>query len=524
MAKIVSQIKPYLPVVLVVIDGWGIGKPGPWNAITQAKTPNYTYLLKRYPNTSLEAGGRAVGLSKGQDGNSEAGHMNIGAGRVVLQDEVEISRAITTGAFFRNPAFIRAIRHVQKHNSTLHLIGMMGNNQSAHASPDHLLALLTFVRLMRLKHVKLHIFTDGRDSPRFAAIKILKMLEMELGNTRIASVTGRYYAMDRALHWGRIKQTYDLLTLGSGLRATSPESAILEAYNRNGSDEFIMPTAVVPEGHRPSVVKDNDSIIFFNLRSDRARQLTKAFVQLDFSGFRRKKIIKNLVFVAMTDFGPDLPGVLSAFPSRDIDDTLPMVLKGYRQLYVSESEKYAHMTYFFNGGYDHPVAGEDRVSIPSPKVLTYDKRPAMSTAKVTQYVIRDLKKQAHDFIALNYAAPDMVAHTGHMHASIKAVEAVDKGLGILERAVRKAHGTLIITADHGNIEELKNIRTGEVDTEHSNTPVPFILVNKNYKKCKLRKFGCLANIAPTILDLMQVSKPKLMIGKSLLIKKQKHEC
>ena len=268
------------------MDGWGIAKAGPWNAITQAKTPNYTHLLKRYPNTALDAAGKAVGLSKGQDGNSEAGHMNIGAGRVVLQEEVQISRAITTGSFFRNPAFIRAKRHVEKHNSTLHLIGMMGNSQSAHANPDHLLALLTFARLTKLKHVTLHIFTDGRDSPRFAAIKMLKILEKELDGTRVGSVTGRYYAMDRALHWGRIKQTYDLLTLGTGLRAATPEAAIFESYNRNESDEFIQPTVVVPEGQQPSVVGDNDSIIFFNLRSDRARQLTKAFVQPNFSGFR----------------------------------------------------------------------------------------------------------------------------------------------------------------------------------------------------------------------------------------------
>ncbi|MEK7640245.1 MAG: 2,3-bisphosphoglycerate-independent phosphoglycerate mutase [Patescibacteria group bacterium] len=509
-------LKPQLPVVLVVMDGWGIAKPSPWNAISQAKTPNYTKLLAQYPNTSVEAGGKAVGLSKGQDGNSEAGHMNIGAGRVVLQDEVQISRDITTGAFFRNSAFVRAQRHVEKHDSTLHLIGMLGNSQSAHASPDHILALLTFVRLTKLKHVTLHIFTDGRDSPRYAAIKMLKKLEKELADTRIASVTGRYYAMDRALHWDRIQQTYDLLTLGTGLQSKNPESAIMEAYNRNESDEFIQPTVVVPDGQSPSVVSDNDAIIFFNLRSDRARQLTKAFVQPKFLGFRRKKVLKNLVFVAMTNFGPDLPGVLTAYPSTGINQTLPMALKAYRQLYVSESEKYAHLTYFFNGGYDHPVAAEDRISIPSPNVPTYDHQPAMSTAKVTQYVIRDIQKATHDFIALNYAAPDMVAHTGHMHASIKAVEAVDKALGQLTEAVLKAHGTLLITGDHGNIEELKNVRTKEVDTEHSANPVPFIYVSELYRNLKVRKTGKLADIAPTVLNIMNVEKPKEMTGRSLL--------
>ncbi len=509
-------IAPQKPVVLVVMDGWGIGKPGPWNAITQAKTPNFTRLLKRYPSTALEAGGKAVGLSKGQDGNSEAGHLNIGAGRVVLQDAVYISRSISDGSFFRNPAFVRAETHVRKHNSTLHLMGLLGNSQSAHANPDHLLALLTFARLTKLQHVVLHVFTDGRDSPRFAAMKMLKKLERELDGSRVGSVTGRFYAMDRALHWDRIKQTYDLLTLGTGLRAASAEAAILEAYNRNESDEFIQPTVVVKDGHRPATVQDNDAIIFFNLRSDRARQLTKAFVQPSFTGFPRKKVVKNLVYVAMTDFGPDLPGVLTAFPSRDVPQSLPVALKAYRQLYISESEKYAHMTYFFNGGYDHAVAGEDRVSIPSPKVVTYDKRPAMSTAAITRYVLNDLRKEKHDFIALNFAAPDMVAHTGHMTASVKAVEAVDRALGLLEKAILQAHGVLCITADHGNIEELKNVRTGEVDTEHSANPVPFIIVSDALRKYRLLKKGKLGDIAPTVLHIMGVPAPSVMTGKRLL--------
>ncbi len=508
-------LKPQLPVVLLILDGWGIGKPGPWNAITQAKAPTYARMLKRYPHSELEASGRSVGLQTGQAGNSEAGHLNIGAGRVVLQDAVYISRAISNGSFFRNAAFTRAVKHVKKHHSTLHLVGMMGTSQSAHANPDHLLALLTFARLLKLPRVVLHLFTDGRDSPRFAAIKLLKKLEKELGNTKIATVTGRYYAMDRALHWDRIQQTYDLLTLGKGTRAESAEGAIMKAYNRDESDEFIEPTAVVANGKRPTTINDHDSIIFFNLRSDRARQLTKAFVQPNFTGFKRQKVVKDIVFVAMTNFGPDLPGVLSAYPSRDVQTSLPEVLKAYRQLYVSESEKYAHMTYFFNGGYDHPIAGEDRVSIPSPRVRTYNLRPAMSTTKVTQCVIRDLRTRKHDFIGVNLAAPDMVAHTGHLHASIKAVEAVDHALAQLHAAVAKAHGTLLITADHGNIEELRNPRTGEVDTEHSTGHVPFIVVNDEYRKYHLRQLGKLADIAPTILNIMNVSKPEVMTGHSL---------
>lgn len=321
--------------------------------------------------------------------------------------------------------------------------------------------------------------------------------------------------MDRALHWDRIQQAYDMLTLGVGRRCTNPETAILESYNRNESDEFIQPTVIADEKQKPVIIGNNDSIIFFNLRSDRARQLTKALVQPNFSGFKRKKIPKNLVFVAMTDFGPDLPGVLSAFPSRDIPDTLPMALKAYRQLYVSESEKYAHMTYFFNGGYDHSVADEDRVLIQSPKVATYDQRPAMSTAKLTSTVVTAIRKKQYDFIGVNFAAPDMVAHTGHLHASIRAVEAVDAALGHLYKAVSAAQGTLIITADHGNIEELKNVRTSEVDTEHSANPVPFIYVNQQYRKLPLKKSGRLADIAPTILNVMAVKKPSAMTGDSL---------
>ncbi|RJO59147.1 2,3-bisphosphoglycerate-independent phosphoglycerate mutase [Candidatus Parcubacteria bacterium] len=521
MVKGKLKLKPCLPVVLVIIDGWGISARKEGNAIAFARTPHYDQLMKKYPNTQLQAAGLDVGLSRGQDGNSEAGHLNIGAGRVVLQDAVYISRAINDGTFFKNPAFLRAVKHVQKHGSTLHLMGMLGNSQSAHANPDHLLALLTFAKLSRLPNIVLHIFTDGRDSPRFSAIKMVKRLEKALGQVRVGSVTGRYYAMDRALHWDRIKMVYDMLTLGkASFHARNVETAILQAYNRNESDEFIPPTLISPTDHRRELIKENDSIIFFNLRSDRARQLTKAFVQKKFPGFARKKVLRNLVFVAMTDFGPDLPGVLSAYPSRDVPETLPMALKAFRQLYISESEKYAHMTYFFNGGYDHPVGGEDRVSISSPKVPTYNLRPGMSTLKLVHYVKKDLRFNKHDFIAINFAAPDMVSHTGHFRASIKAVETVDKALGELKAAVFKIHGTFVVTADHGNIEELKSLTSGEVDTEHSNNPVPFILAGQGCHGLKLRKFGRLADIAPTILEIMDVPKPLEMTGRSLINNKK----
>lgn len=502
-------------VVLAVLDGWGISDTKEGNAIFQGKTPNYDRYVLSMPFTKLSASGHDVGLENNQDGNSEAGHLNIGAGRVVMQDTVKISRAIDDGSFFHNPAFERAVRHVKRHNSTLHLMGLLSNSMSAHANPDHLLALLTYVQKVKIPRTVLHFFTDGRDSSRYEAIELIKKITPILDGVKVGSISGRYYAMDRGQNWKRIEKVYNMLTLGKGLRAESAEQAILEAYNRDETDEFIQPTLICPEGSEPQTISFQDSVIFFNLRSDRARQLTKAFVQDTFTSFKREKVLDDIVFVGMTDFGPDFDQ-LTAFPSADLPNTLPIVLKAYRQLYVAESEKYAHATYFFNGGYDHTVAGEDRVVIPSPDVPTYDLAPEMSTSKIIDYVITDIEKHRHDFIMMNIAAPDMVAHTGNIEASIRAVEGIDKELGILEKAVIKAGGILIITADHGNIEELVNVEKHTVDTEHSSNPVPFIIIGSSLTKHSLRHGGWLADIAPTILSFFRITPPKEMTGKLLI--------
>lgn len=516
------------PTILIILDGWGLARPNRGNAIALAKTPNIDELTKAFPYTKLEASGKFVGLPPGQDGNSEAGHMNIGAGRIAEQDSVRISKNINNGTFFRNPAFMEAIRHVQKNKSNIHLIGMLGNNMTAHSDPDHLIALLTLLKKNGIHNVNLHLFTDGRDSPKYSALKLLNDLEKTFSNNEsINTIMGRFFAMDRKKVWARTERAYNALVLGSCQgddcrMAESSEAAITEAYNRGESDEFIKPYIMVKDGKLTPRVSDNDSVIFFNLRSDRARQIAKVFVQDDFNklnpgAFKRKKILKNLRFVAMTDFGPDLDHILSAFPSPDLLATLPMQLRDIRQLYIAENEKYAHVTYFFNGGFADPVAGESRILIPSPDVQSYDSTPAMSSDLLAKAVIDNLKNNKFDFTTLNFAAPDMVGHTGNLKAAITCCSAVDKYVGQIVKAYLKVDGTVIISADHGNIEQMINLKTGEIDTEHTTNQVPFIVVNNNLKnKLKLKSNGILGDIAPTILNLLEVGKPKEMGRQSLI--------
>lgn len=508
------------PVVLAILDGWGVSAKKIGNAVAMAKTPVYNKLWSRYPHSLLKASGKSAGLPPKQDGNSEAGHMNIGAGRIVEQDSVIISKSINDGSFFRNPAFIAAINHANKYNSTVHLMGLLTAEQSAHADPDHLIALLTLLRLKNVSKVVLHLFTDGRDSYQFLAVRLLEQLEKVFMNgEKVATIAGRFYAMDRIKEWSRTEMVYDALVLGLGHHAATAQAAVLQAYNRHENDEYIKPTVIGKNHSHQGRIKSNDAVIFFNLRSDRVRELTKAFVQKDFIGFERKKVLRNLCFVSLTDFGPDLPGVLSAYPSRTISNTLPFALSGYRQLYVAETEKYAHITYFFNGGYDHPVVGEERVIINSPKAFSYRERPAMSADTLTAIVVAGLNEKKYDFIAMNYANADMVAHTGDLKASIKAVEKIDQCLGKLIKAINANDGVLIITADHGNIEELVDAKTGEVNTSHSSRPVPFILYYKKIPRNIKVKKGVLADIAPTILHLINVPKPKEM-GKKILCQYQ----
>lgn len=539
--KIVKKNKPkqssYHPVVLAILDGWGINKKYIGNAVELAKKPNFDWLWQNFSHTQLQASGRFVGLPAHQDGNSEAGHLNLGAGRIVEQDSVIINKAIKSGLFFKNPAFQSAIEHAKKNDSAIHLMGLLTGWQSAHADPEHLLALLQLLRNNKIKKVYLHLFTDGRDSFKYGALNFLKKIENKLkSHEKIASITGRYYAMDRIKDWSRTEIAYDALVLGQAKYYTeSAKNAIQRAYDLGETDEFILPTVIVKDakcdkrgvcigGQPVGLINDNDAIIFFNLRSDRSRQLVKVFDQDNFNknnpgSFIRKKVLKNIIFVSMTESGPNLKHVLAAFPAINVKKTLPFVLHEYSQLYAAETEKFAHITYFLNGGYPQAVAGEERATVPSADVATYDLRPAMSAKEINKIILKSLKNQKHQFIAVNFANPDMVAHTGNLAAGIKAIETVDSCLGDLIKIIKNKKGILMVTSDHGNAEEMIEEKTGEIDTQHSSNPVPFILAdfNKNIKY-QLKNDGVLGNVAPTILELMALKKPQEMSCKSLIIK------
>ncbi len=517
--------KEILPLILVILDGWGIATPNKGNPVVLAKTPTMDGIIKKYPNTLLCAHGVCAGLPSNQVGNSEAGHMNIGAGRRVEQDTVKISKSIKNGTFFKNTAFIEAIRHVKNNKSNLHIMGMLSDGMSPHSDPEHLKALIKLAKQEKIKNIYLHLFTDGRDSPQYASLKLVQEFNKKLKNGgKIATIMGRFYAMDRKKKWERTEMAYNALVLGKGRQAKSATEAITESYNSGNTDEFIEPYVITEKKKPLPRIRDNDSVIFFNLRSDRARQLAKVFVQKSFNklnrySFKRKRQIKNLIFVAMTDFGPDLDSILTAFPSVDLKNTLPMVLSGMKQLYITESEKRAHMTYFFNGGYSGKVDKEAIISLPSPDVKSYDKTPSMRANDLTEIILVNLKNKKnlkYEFTALNFSAPDMVGHTGNLKAAIECCHEIDKYLGKIIKAYLKYGGTVIVTADHGNVEEMINLKTGEIDTEHSTNPVPFVLVNKKMRKAKLRRNGKLYDIAPTILDILDIKKPKEMAGKSLI--------
>lgn len=510
------------PVVLAILDGWGVAPAGRGNAIATAKTPFLDMCRRRYPYSELQAHGRYVGLLPDQEGNSEAGHMNIGAGRVVRQDIIYVTEAIKDHTFFKNTAFKEALNHARKHKSRVHLMGLLSNGNSAHASPSHLFALLDLMRAERMENVRVHLFTDGRDSPPFSATRLLHDVEAHLDeNQKIASVQGRFYAMDRNKLWKRTETAYNCIANGEGLVAPAAHVAILRAYNRGESDEFILPTVITDEKHQPiGMIREHDVIFYFNLRSDRARQLTKCFVQSDFEkrnadSFRRKRHHEDLRFVAMTDFGPDLPHVLTAFPSRDVPNGLTATLVGRRQFYIAESEKYAHVTYFFNGGYADTVAAEERMRVPSAFVAHHDSKPEMRAALIGDEVARRVRTGLYDFLCMNLANADMVGHTGNFKATIRAVESVDSVLAKLADVVLAQKGHLIVTGDHGNAEVKLNHETGEIMTEHSCNPVPFHLISDRYRRGQVGH-GMLADVAPTILDMMDIPKPPEMSGFSLL--------
>lgn len=516
--------------VLVILDGWGIADPKRLgNPITPANAPFYFSLLKTSPHAELAASGQAVGLFKGQEGNSEAGHLNIGAGRVVKQDAVYISEAIADGTFYKNPAFVHSIARVKKEKKAVHLIGLLSNHNSAHSSPEHFFSLLELCRREKVSKVFLHLFTDGRDSGQHDALKHLKKMQSHLkGSERIATMMGRFYGMDRNKVWERTRAAFEAITEGVGRKVASPEEAITVAYNSKETDEFVFPTIIVDKGKPIATIQDGDALFFFNLRSDRARQLTKVFVQPNFESmnpgsFKRRKLFRNLHCIAMTDYGPDLPGILVAFPSRDVYHSLVQTLCPHKQLYISESEKFAHITYFLNGGYAQHFCDEQWVKIESDHVANFAFDPAMKSKEIAEYVSDALEKKTFDFIAVNIANADMVGHTGNVEAGAAAVQSIDVALQQIVSTMYKSGAQGIITADHGNIEEMVDVKTGEVDSEHSINPVPCIVIgSKNQYKAwglkpgKRLNAGKLADIAPTILAMMGANKPKEMSGKSLI--------
>jgi len=509
------------PLVLVILDGWGINKNKEGNAVRLARTPIFDNLWSRYPHTNLKASGSAVGLPVGQNGNSEAGHMAIGAGREIQQDAVVVNESIADRTFFKNPAFIQTIRSVKKNKSRLHLMGLLTGTQSAHANQSHLYSFLSLAKKEGLNEVYLHLFTDGRDSTPTAGLHYLKDLLKEikrLGLGRIATITGRYYAMDRIKKWERTQVAYQNLTLGNGEQVQDIIQAVKNYYARGITDEFIPPTII--KQSPPILIDDKDGVIFFNLRTDRAKQITQAFVQTRFKGFKRKKVLKDLCFSIMTEFGPGLGEALIAYPGRVHGNTLPVVVgrhHAYKQLYIAESEKFPHVTYFLNGGFSKVVDREQRMVIPSFVVKSYTQKPKMRAQDLTSRIVKFLKNNSYNFIVVNYANPDMLGHTGDLKAAIVALEFLDQCLKELMRIISKRRGTMIVTADHGNVEEMIDSKTKAVLTAHTTNPVPFILASTSEGPLRLRKEGKLANIAPTILDYLDLEKPKAMEEKSLII-------
>lgn len=511
------------PAVLIILDGWGIAAPSKGNAITLAKTPTLDRLYELYPSTTLGATGTDVGLEDHKTSGSETGHMNIGAGRVVPQDSFHISQSIKDGSFFMNPALMGAVNHAKKFGGNVHVMGLMGNSDSPHSDPEHFKAILKLVKNNGIKEIYCHLFSDGRDSyPKSALnhLKHFKEIIAKIGIGKIATLSGRFYAMDRTKNWRRLTKAYDAIVFSRGESAPSPEEAIEKNYEKNPTDEYLNPTVILDKGKPTAKLQKNDSVIFFNFRSDRARQFAKLFVANNKESIAKDNMpvldrIKNLYFVAMTGFGPDLD-IHTAFPEHNITATLPMVLGSLKQLYIAESEKYAHVTYFFNGGYADPVGGEKRMMIDSPVVDSYAKIPEMSARVLTQSVISHIKTSTYDFIAMNYANADMVGHTGDLEAAVTAVEFLDKQLGLLCKEVLKREGSVIITADHGNAEDMIDFKTSQPNTFHTKNPVPLLIISEKYKDRKLKDGGVLGNLAPTILDILGFEKPVLMDKGSLL--------
>jgi len=505
------------PLAIIIMDGFGISSKEEYNAVARAKKPNLERFWKNYPTTTLAASGLAVGLPRGQMGNSEVGHLNIGGGRIVYQDYTRISLAVEDGSLAENPVLLEAMQKAKE--ARLHLIGLLSDG-GVHSHITHLYALLEMAAKISLEQVYVHAILDGRDVPPRSALPYIQELEEKIsriGTGRVATVSGRYYTMDRDRRWERVEKAYRCLTDGAGHAAGSAIEAVEKGYSRGENDEFLLPTLVDGRG----LVQDSDSIIFFNFRPDRAREITRAFVDRDFQEFATRPM--RVHYTCMTQYDATL-NVPVAFPAQNLEDTLGQVISraGLKQLRIAETEKYAHVTYFFNGGRETPNPGEDRCLVPSPKVATYDLQPEMSAFLVRDEVISRLEQKTYDLIVLNFANPDMVGHTGIFDAAVAAVEVVDACVGAVVDKILEKGGAALLTADHGNAEKMRDEKSGQPHTAHTTSPVPFSLIMKagaggdGGKRIELREDGILADIAPTALKLLYIDQPPAMTGKSLI--------
>ncbi len=519
------------PVVLIIIDGFGIAPPSEGNAVAKAHMPVFQHLVESYPAMTVQGSGAAVGLSWGEMGNSEVGHLTIGAGRIFYQTFPRINLTIETGEFFSNPALKKAFAKVRETGGRLHLLGLVSPG-NVHAAQDHLYALLEMCVREQCSNVFVHAFLDGRDTAYNAGAGFIRDLEAKMTACKvgkIATIAGRYYALDRDNRWDRIQASYEAMACGKGPQAEDPAKAIEASYAMNVFDEQVVPTVIVKGGKPVATIEEGDAVIFFNFRPDRARELTRAFVLPGFDKFPRT-YRSSLEFVTFAEYEKDLP-VDVAFPPQIIETCLARVVSdaGLRQLHIAETEKYAHITFFLNGMREDPFTGEDRVIIPSPRVSSYDKQPEMSVMAIAERVVKELSAGTYDFIVMNFANPDMVAHTGNEEATVVACEAVDRALGQIVEAVLAVNGAVVVTADHGNAEEVKNLVTGEMDKEHSTNPVPFVVVQKELEGMKAptgdvvggdlsltQPIGMLADVAPTVCKLLDIAPAPDMTGQPLI--------
>ena len=509
------------PTVLMILDGYGLSDKTEGNAVALAKTPVMDALEKEYPFVKGYASGLAVGLPEGQMGNSEVGHLNMGAGRIVYQELTRITKEIQDGDFFKNEELLAAVENCKAHDSALHLYGLLSDG-GVHSHNTHLYALLQMAKDHGLKKVYVHCFLDGRDTPPASGKDYIEQLldkMKEIGVGEVASVMGRYYVMDRDNRWDRVEKAYRAMTAGEGETAVCPLCAVSASYDKEVTDEFVVPTVIVKDGKPVATVQDNDSIIFYNFRPDRAREITRAFCADEFDGFPREKRI-NVKYVCFTEYDVTIPNKSVAFKKVEVTNTFGEYLAAHHmtQARIAETEKYAHVTFFFNGGVEAPNEGEDRILVKSPKVATYDLKPEMSAYEVCDKLVDAITGGKYDVVIVNFANPDMVGHTGIIPAAVKAVEAVDECVGRAVEAIKKVDGQMFICADHGNCEQLIDEKTGEPFTAHTTNPVPFLLVNYD-PAYTLRDGGCLADIVPTMIEMMGMEQPKEMTGKSLLVRR-----